>query len=99
MRRSSLGMIVLLAMVAGGGCAWFPPWSDRHSAIVDSASIPMQDAVRTAEASIPGGKAIEAELTKEGDRVVYEVDVLDNTKSSRTVYVDAKNGMIVRAER
>ena len=98
-KQSFAVFLMLTASVIMAGCTWFGHWFDRHSSLVDAARIPMQDAVRTAAASIPGGKAIEAELTTEGDRIVYEVDVLDPSRTSRTVYVDAKSGTIVKAER
>src|SRR5215207_5543732 len=40
-----------------------------------NARISMQEAVRTAEASVPGGKAKETHLETEGGRTVYEVEM------------------------
>lgn len=97
MRYTVLTALAIALLVTG--CAWFGEMFDRHPEMARFATIPMQDAVRTAEAAVPGGKAIEADLTKENDRVVYEIDVLDNTKSTRTVFVDAKSGLIIKSER
>ena len=61
-----------------------------------SANISMPDAIRTAEASIPGSRAKESHLEKEGDHTVYEVELADNLNNSRTVWVDASNGRIIK---
>jgi uncharacterized membrane protein YkoI len=64
-----------------------------------NARISMQQAVRTAEASVPGAKAKETHLETEGGRTVYEVELVDNTNNSRTVWVDAQNGRIVKTDK
>jgi uncharacterized membrane protein YkoI len=61
-----------------------------------SANISMPDAVRTAEASIPGSRAKQTHLQKEGDHTVYAVELADNQNNSRTVWVDASNGSIIK---
>jgi len=64
-----------------------------------NARISMQEAVRTAEASVPGGKAKETHLETEGGRTVYEVEMVDTTNNTRTVWVDAQSGRIVKRDR
>lgn len=64
-----------------------------------NAKISMQQAVRTAEASVPGGKAKETHLESEGGRTVYEVELVDNTNNTRTVWVDAQSGRIVKTDK
>lgn len=59
----------------------------------------MQQAVRTAEASVPGAKAKETHPETEGGRTVYEVELVDNTNNTRTVWVDAQNGRIVKTDK
>ncbi|MDI3463794.1 MAG: hypothetical protein OJF50_002615 [Nitrospira sp.] len=61
-----------------------------------SANISMSDAVRTAEASIPGSRAKESHVEKEGDRTVYEVELADNQNNSRTVWIDAYSGRLIK---
>jgi uncharacterized membrane protein YkoI len=64
-----------------------------------NARISMQQAVRTAEASVPGAKAKETHLETEGGRTVYEVELVDNSNNTRTVWVDAENGRIVKTDK
>lgn len=64
-----------------------------------NARISMQEAVRTAEASVPGGKAKETHLETEGGRTVYEVEMVDTTNNTRTVWVDAQSGRIVKRDK
>lgn len=58
--------------------------------------ISMPDAIRTAEASIPGSRATESHLEKEGDHTVYEVKLADNQSNSRTVWIDAFTGRMIK---
>jgi uncharacterized membrane protein YkoI len=64
-----------------------------------NARISMQQAVRTAEASVPGAKAKETHLETEGGRTVYEVELVDNSNNTRTVWVDAQNGRVVKTDK
>jgi uncharacterized membrane protein YkoI len=66
-----------------------------------NARISMQEAVRIAEASVPGATAKETHLETEGGRMVYEVEVelVDNSNNTRTVWVDAQNGRIVKTDK
>jgi uncharacterized membrane protein YkoI len=64
--------------------------------MVRSSRISMSEANRIAEASVPGGLAKKTHLEKEGDRTVYEVELLDNRNNTRTVWVDAQSGRIVK---
>jgi len=64
-----------------------------------NARISMQEAVRTAEASVPGGKAKETHLETEGGRTVYEVEMVDTTNNTRTVWVDAQAGRIMKRDK
>ncbi len=61
-----------------------------------SATISMSDAIRTAEASIPGSRAKESHVEKEGDHTVYEVQLADNLNNSRTVWIDAYSRRIIK---
>ncbi|WP_447977229.1 PepSY domain-containing protein [Candidatus Nitrospira bockiana] len=67
--------------------------------LAKSARISMSEAVRTAEASVPGGKAKETHLEQEGDRTVYEVEMVDTTNNTRTVWIDAQTGRIIKTDR
>ena len=67
--------------------------------LAKEARISMQEAVRTAEASVPGGKAKETHLETESGRSVYEVELVDDRNNTRTVWVDAQTGRIVKNEK
>ena len=67
-----------------------------HEKMAHTTHISMPDAIRTAEASIPGSRAIESHLEKEGDHTVYEVQLADNQNNRRTVWIDAYSGRIIK---
>ena len=79
-------------------CLVFAAWASQET-MAKNARISMQQAVRTAEASVPGAKAKETHLETEGGRTVYEVELVDNTNNTRTVWVDAQNGRIVKTDK
>lgn len=82
-----MGAFLLLAACAG------------QETMAKNAKISMQQAVRTAEASVPGARAKETHLESEGGRTVYEVELVDNTNNTRTVWVDAQSGRIVKTDK
>ena len=67
-----------------------------ESDMAKSARVSMAEATRIAEASIPGGIAKNTHLEREGDRTVYEVELVDDRNKNRTVWVDAHSGRIVK---
>jgi uncharacterized membrane protein YkoI len=77
-----------------------PAWAlfESNKELADSARIPMDQAVKAAVAAVPG-KAVEAELGKEDGRVAYEIEIIDNNKTSRTVYIDAQSGKTMTVEK
>ena len=83
---------LIFAFVALTACA-------SQETMAKNARISMQQAVRTAEASVPGAKAKETHLETEGGRTVYEVELVDNSNNTRTVWVDAQNGRIVKTDK
>jgi uncharacterized membrane protein YkoI len=83
---------LIFAFVALTACA-------SQETMAKNARISMQQAVRTAEASVPGAKAKETHLETEGGRTVYEVELVDNSNNTRTVWVDAQNGRVVKTDK
>ncbi|MGH7258143.1 MAG: PepSY domain-containing protein [Nitrospiraceae bacterium] len=79
------------ALLMAGGCA-----HDSKKELIRSTNISLIDAVRTAEASVSDGKAVEAELEKEEGRAMYEVELIDAKKEIRKVYVDAGSGKVFK---
>ena len=90
MRYTAVPLIFAFLMLAA--CA-------SQETMAKNARISMQQAVRTAEASVPGAKAKETHLETEGGRTVYEVELVDNSNNTRTVWVDAQNGRIVKTDK
>lgn len=90
MRYTAVPLIFAFVMLAA--CA-------GQETMAKNARISMQQAVRTAEASVPGAKAKQTHLETEGGRTVYEVELVDNTNNTRTVWVDAQNGRIVKTDK
>jgi len=78
----------MLAFFAG--TAWA---SEKDLAL--QATTPMEQAIKTAVESVPGWKAYEAEITKKRGQVVYKVELVDETKNTHLIYVDAQTGKIV----
>ena len=90
MRYTAVPLIFAFLMLAA--CA-------SQETMAKNARISMQQAVRTAEASVPGAKAKETHLETEGGRTVYEVELVDNSNNTRTVWVDAQNGRIIKTDK
>ena len=92
MRAIFIGAGVLAAMgMMAGGCT--------HSSkrdLIGTTNVSLIEAVRTAEASVTGARAVEAELEKEEGRAVYEVELIDAKQEKRKVYVDAGSGKVVQ---
>jgi uncharacterized membrane protein YkoI len=61
----------------------------------DQAPVTLEQAVMTAVAAIPG-RAVEAQLSADEGRVVYEVEIIDRAQDRRRVYVDAEGGKVIK---
>ena len=71
---------------------------ESNKELADSARITMDQAVKTALSTVPG-KAVEAQLGKEDGRVAYEIEIIDQNRKSRTIYVDAESGKTMKKEK
>jgi hypothetical protein len=58
-------------------------------------SVTLEQAVLTAVKAIPG-RAVEAELSADEGRIVYEVEIIDLDQDRRRVYVDAEGGRVIK---
>jgi uncharacterized membrane protein YkoI len=84
--------LLIAAFVFGlSGATWAA--SDKELAL--SATISMEEVIKTAASSVPGGKPYEVEMTKKKGQVVYKVEIVDPSKNTHKVYVDAHNGKLV----
>lgn len=92
MRSTVVAMIgVGVLAVTVGGCT-------SKKELIRSTNISLTEAVRTAEASVTDGRAIEAELEKEDGRAMYEVELIDAKMEKRKVHVDAGTGKVFKID-
>lgn len=99
-RKILISALIMAAGVATAGGLVYAKQSGEASneavANLAQAKISLVQAVTTAEQHI-GGRASRAELENENGRLVYGVEVADNTKTT-DVKVDAIDGSIVSAQ-
>jgi len=85
----------VMASLMMGGC-------DMHHLskgyLLRMTNVSLIDAVKTAEASVTNGRAVEAELEQKNGRTIYEVEVVDGVQIKHTVHVDAGTGKVVPIE-
>lgn len=91
MRSIVIAVALLIGLSFGNAWAMFE--SDKK--LSESATITLENAVKTAVGSVPG-KAVEVNMGKDDGRVVYKVEIIDSAGKSRHVYVDANNGNILQ---
>jgi uncharacterized membrane protein YkoI len=83
-------LLIAIFVLGLSNAAWAA--SDKELAL--SATISMEEAIKAAVTSVPGGKPYEVEMTKKKGQVVYQVEIVDPSKKTHTVYVDASNGKL-----
>ena len=83
----------ILAIALLSGVITTPAWAlfETNKDLIATAKITLEEAVRHAVKAVPG-KAVEAEIGKEDGRTVYEVEIIDASKKTHKVYVDAETG-------
>jgi uncharacterized membrane protein YkoI len=84
-------LVIAVFMLSVAGNAW--ALSEKEYAL--DAKISMEQAIKVATDTTPGGKPYEVEMEKEKGRVVYRVQLVDPNKKTYKVYVDAQDGKIV----
>jgi uncharacterized membrane protein YkoI len=73
-----------------------PALAASTSELLAAARISMDQAIQSALTEMPG-KAYKAEIDRKEGRVVYQVEVLEQTSGKyRTVYVDAETGRAMK---
>jgi uncharacterized membrane protein YkoI len=83
--------VLAIAILVSGlyfGDAWAK--SDKQMAL--EATVSMEQAIKTAVDSVPGGKPYEVDMEKENGRITYEIEIVDAAKKTYTVKVDAQTG-------
>ncbi len=87
MRYLLLSAVFILGL---GSAVWA---SDKDLAL--TATVSMEDAIKAAVATVPGGKPYEVEVTKKKGQAAYKVEIVDASKKTHKVFVDASNGKII----
>jgi hypothetical protein len=95
-RLFALPLVGLTALMAGSPAMA----SESQRAVSVSAEqsetpVTLEQAVLTAVAAIPG-RAVEAQLSADEGRIVYEVEIIDLDQDRRRVYVDAEAGKVLK---
>lgn len=99
-KRAVFLRVLLLAVCALGSFgspAWATEVDHPLAAFLgqNETSITLAQAVLTAVAAIPG-RAVEAQLSADDGRIVYEVEIIDLDQDLRRVYVDAEAGRVIK---
>jgi hypothetical protein len=98
-RRLLLQAPLLLVCVLGFiGSGWANTEEDSPLAASlgqNETSVTLAQAVLTAVAAIPG-RAVEAQLSADEGRIVYEIEIIDLDQDLRRVYVDAEAGKVIK---
>lgn len=83
-------LLIAVFILSLGTAAWA---SEKDLAL--TATVSMEDAIKTATTSVPGGKPYEVELSKKKGQAVYKIGIVDPSKNTHKVYVDAQTGKLV----
>ena len=86
-RTSIAAGVLALSLLSSPAWAMF----ESNRTLAGTASIPLEEAVKKALATVPG-KAVEAEIGKDDGRTCYVVEIVDRNHKTQKVYVDAQTG-------
>ena len=91
-------LVTTLAMLFTVASA--PTWAifESDEKLAEEATISMEEAIITAQQTIPG-QAVHVKMGTDAGHTVYKVEIMDKNKKSRWVYVDATNGAVTEAKR
>ena len=86
--------VLAVALLVSGlffGDAWAS--SDKQMAL--EATISMEQAIRTAVASVPGGKPYDVDMDKENGHITYKIKIVDAANKTYKIHIDAQNGQLL----
>ena len=89
--RVVLRLVIGISAITLGACAE----EQGKSYWLRHASLTLSQAAEIAETNGPG-RAVGAELGHSGNRVYYDVEIIDTVNESRRLRVDAESGKIVK---
>ena len=86
---------IITAALVGVVFSGAPAWAlfDTDKSLSDRARVSMQEALTTAEQSVPG-KPVEVNMGKDDGQVVYKIEIIDQNRKTRHVYVNAETGKL-----
>jgi uncharacterized membrane protein YkoI len=97
-------VMVIGATVVVGGMVWSGEKerkkgqeSQQMVEIAMAANVTIEQAVKTALENFPG-KAIEAELKKQNDKMVWAVEIVTGERDIMGVRIDAESGSVIATE-
>jgi uncharacterized membrane protein YkoI len=85
------GLLIGVSALVAGGCAE----EQGKSYWLRHAPLTLSQAAEIAETNGPG-RAVGAELGHSGNRVFYDIEIVDTGNESRRLRVDAETGKIVK---
>ena len=91
-----LPVAIGLALVASG-TAWAKSDIKQKLQMAESATITIDQAIKTANEKVPG-KVIEAELENKHNKAVWEVEIATADNKIMEVHVDSMSGSIIDVE-
>lgn len=86
---------VLAVAILVSGLFVSEAWAKSDKQMALDATIPMEQAIKTAVDSVPGGKPYEVEMDKEDGRITYKIQIVDAAKKTYKVRIDALNGQLL----
>lgn len=87
--------ITMTAVALMTALSFAPAWAlfETDKQLSDKARIGMIEAIKAAEGAVPG-KAVEVNMGKDDGKVVYKIEIIDGSKKTRHVYIDAETGKV-----
>ncbi len=70
-------------------------WAKSDKQMALEATIPMEQAIKTAVDTVPGGKPYEVEMDKEDGRITYKIQIVDAANKTHKVRIDAQTGQLL----
>lgn len=86
---------VLAIAILISGLSFSNAWALSDKDLALEATISMEQAIRIAVESVPGGKAYEVEMDKENGRPTYKIEIVDPARKTYKVRVDAQSGQLL----
>jgi uncharacterized membrane protein YkoI len=86
--------VLAIAILVSGLC-FSDAWAKSEKQMALEATISMEQAIKTAVESVPGGKPYEVEMDKENGRITYKIHIVDAAKKTYKVRIDAQNGQLL----